>query len=346
MNRRDTVALFSLADGLDTKLMKLGAICAAVTGLAQSLMAIYFGKIFNIFGASSDPSNIVSDLTKLCISRVGILSYRNSHSIVSPSYGLTVWFGSKLIIEKGYNGEQVVTIMFAIMFCRGYLEDASSCFIAIFVGNAAAYKMIQGIKRKPQIDSYDTNGIVPQEIKGDIELKDVYFSYPARPDVQIFSGLSLFVPYGTTAALVGQSGSGKSTVISLIERFYDPQDGEVLIDGINLKNLQLKWIREKIGLVSSEPILFTTTIKENIAYGKENCNSNLKNPKILLLDEAISALDVESKRIVQDALIQIKSNRIVHGLSFFVLYFSYVLFFNMGAQLVQQGKATFPEVLK
>lgn len=73
-------------------------------------------------------------------------------------------------------------------------------------------------------------------------------------------------------ALVGQSGSGKSTVISLIERFYDPESGEVLIDGIDLKKLQLRWIRSKIGLVSQEPILFATTIRENIVYGKEDAS--------------------------------------------------------------------------
>jgi len=149
------------------------------------------------------------------------------------------------------------------------LGQTSPCLDAFAAGQAAAYKMFETIKRKPKIDAYDTSGLVLKDIKGDIELKDVYFSYPARPDVQIFAGFSLFVPNGTTTALVGQSGSGKSTVISLLERFYDPDAGEVLIDGVNLKNLQLKWIREQIGLVSQEPILFTTSIRENIAYGKE-----------------------------------------------------------------------------
>ena len=100
--------------------------------------------------------------------------------------------------------------------------------------------MFETIKRKPKIDAYDTSGVVLEDIKGDIELRDVHFRYPARPDVEIFAGFSLFVPSGTTTALVGQSGSGKSTVISLLERFYDPNAGEVLIDGVNLKNLQLK----------------------------------------------------------------------------------------------------------
>lgn len=139
---------------------------------------------------------------------------------------------------------------------------------AFAAGRAAAFKMFETINRKPIIDAYDTTGKILDDINGDIELRDVYFSYPTRPDEPIFSGFSLSLQRGTTAALVGQSGSGKSTVISLIERFYDPQAGEVLIDGINLKDFQLKWIREKIGLVSQEPVLFTCSIKDNIAYGK------------------------------------------------------------------------------
>ncbi|KAH1229406.1 ABC transporter B family member 11 [Glycine max] len=149
------------------------------------------------------------------------------------------------------------------------LGEASPSLSAFAAGQAAAYKMFQTIERKPEIDAYDPNGKILEDIQGEIELRDVYFSYPARPEELIFNGFSLHIPSGTTAALVGQSGSGKSTVISLVERFYDPQAGEVLIDGINLKEFQLRWIRGKIGLVSQEPVLFASSIKDNIAYGKE-----------------------------------------------------------------------------
>eukprot|EP00262_Sarcandra_glabra_P000204 TRINITY_DN1028_c0_g1_i1.p1 TRINITY_DN1028_c0_g1~~TRINITY_DN1028_c0_g1_i1.p1 ORF type:complete len:1276 (-),score=248.81 TRINITY_DN1028_c0_g1_i1:261-4088(-) len=188
--------------------------------------------------------------------------------VVFCSYGLAIWYGSKLIIEKGYNGGDVINVIMAVMTGGMSLGQASPCVNAFAAGQAAAYKMFETIKRKPEIDAYDMSGMVLEDIKGEIELRDVHFNYPARPDIQIFSGFSFHVSSGTTAALVGQSGSGKSTVISLVERFYDPQAGEVLIDGINLKKLRLGWIREKIGLVSQEPILFTTTIRENIAYGK------------------------------------------------------------------------------
>ncbi|KAJ4835576.1 hypothetical protein Tsubulata_807808 [Turnera subulata] len=185
------------------------------------------------------------------------------------SYGLAVWFGGKMVLEKGYTGGEVINVIIAVLTGSMSLGQASPSISAFATGRSAAYKMFETIDRKPKIDAYNTSGRTLDDIRGDIELRDVYFSYPARPDEQIFNGFSLSIPSGTVAALVGQSGSGKSTVISLIERFYDPLAGEVLIDGVNLKEFQLKWIREKIGLVSQEPVLFTSSIKDNISYGKD-----------------------------------------------------------------------------
>jgi ATP-binding cassette subfamily B (MDR/TAP) protein 1 len=153
--------------------------------------------------------------------------------------------------------------------CRS-LGQASPSITAFAEGQGAAYRLFKTIERQPDIDVYDTTGIFLEDIKGDVELKDVYFSYPSRPEHLVFHGFSLRVPSGMTIALVGESGSGKSTVVSLVERFYDPQSGEVLIDGVDIRRMNLGWIRGKIGLVSQEPVLFSSTIRENIAYGKDN----------------------------------------------------------------------------
>ncbi|KAF8661855.1 hypothetical protein HU200_056814 [Digitaria exilis] len=185
-------------------------------------------------------------------------------------YSLGIWYGAKLILEKGYTGAKVMNVIFAVLTGSLALGQASPSMKAFAGGQAAAYKMFETINRTPEIDAYSTTGRKLEDIRGDIEFRDVYFSYPTRPDEQIFKGFSLTIPSGMTIALVGQSGSGKSTVISLIERFYDPQRGDVMIDGINLKEFQLRWIRSKIGLVSQEPVLFAASIKENIAYGKDN----------------------------------------------------------------------------
>ncbi|KAK4282618.1 hypothetical protein QN277_013974 [Acacia crassicarpa] len=195
--------------------------------------------------------------------------------VILCGYALATWYGGKLILDNkgGYNGGTVITVVFAVLTAAMNLGQTAPCLSAFAAGQAAAYKMFQTIDRKPEIDSYDEKGKVLEDIQGEIELRDVYFSYPARPGELIFDGFSLKISSGTTAALVGQSGSGKSTVISLIERFYDPQAGEVLIDGINLKEFQLRWIRGKIGLVSQEPVLFASSIKDNIAYGKEGATT-------------------------------------------------------------------------
>uniref|UniRef100_A0A0E0C374 MDR-like ABC transporter n=1 Tax=Oryza meridionalis TaxID=40149 RepID=A0A0E0C374_9ORYZ len=191
-------------------------------------------------------------------------------AILFCSYGLAVWYGSKLIVDRGYNGGIVINVLMSVMMGAMSLGQATPSITAFAEGQGAAYRMFKTIKRQPDIDVCDTKGIILEDIKGDVELKDVYFSYPTRPEYLVFNGFSLQIPSGRTMALVGESGSGKSTVISLVERFYDPQSGEVLIDGIDIRRMNLGWIRGKISLVSQEPVLFSSTIRENIAYGKED----------------------------------------------------------------------------
>ncbi|KAF3489564.1 hypothetical protein F2Q69_00052429 [Brassica cretica] len=175
----------------------------------------------------------------------------------------------EMILRKGYTGGAVINVMIIVVASSMSLGQAAPCLTSFAASQAAAYKMFETIKRKPVIDSFDLNGKVLEDIQGEIELRDVCFSYPARPREEVFGGFSLMIPSGKTTALVGESGSGKSTVISLIERFYDPNSGQVLIDGVDLKEFQLKWIRGKIGLVGQEPVLFSSSILENIGYGKE-----------------------------------------------------------------------------
>ncbi|PNY04010.1 ABC transporter B family member 11-like protein [Trifolium pratense] len=197
------------------------------------------------------------------------LGFGSARLLVYCTYALTVWFGGKMVLEKGYTGGQVISVFFAILTGSLSLGQAFPCLTAFAAGQAAAFNMFETIKRRPEIDAYDTTGRKLDDIRGDIDLREVCFSYPTRPNEMIFDAFSISISSGTTAALVGQSGSGKSTVISLIERFYDPQGGEILIDSINLREFQLKWIRQKIGLVSQEPVLFACSIKENIGYGKD-----------------------------------------------------------------------------
>ncbi|KAH7536918.1 hypothetical protein FEM48_Zijuj03G0037300 [Ziziphus jujuba var. spinosa] len=243
-------------------------------------------------------------------------------------YGFAVWFGGKMIIEKGYSGGDVASIVIAILTASMSLGQASPCISSFAAAKAAAFKMFETINRKPEIDAYNKNGQQLDDICGDIELRDVHFSYPARPNELILD--QFLFPY-----LVA---------------------GEILIDGVNLKEFQLKWIRQKIGLVSQEPALFTCSIRDNIAYGKDGATAEeiraaaelanaanfidklpqgadtmvgehgtqlsggqkqrvaiaraiLRDPRILLLDEATSSLDAESERVVQEALDRVMINR-------------------------------------
>ncbi|GFR58628.1 multidrug resistance protein 1 [Elysia marginata] len=119
------------------------------------------------------------------------------------------------------------------------------------------------------IDSASEEGLRPQTLTGNISLKNVHFTYPSRADVKILKGMDLTVPAGQTVALVGQSGCGKSTVIQLLQRFYDPDAGQVCLDGVDLREINIRWLRQNVGIVGQEPVLFATTIGENIKYGRQ-----------------------------------------------------------------------------
>jgi ATP-binding cassette subfamily B (MDR/TAP) protein 1 len=140
--------------------------------------------------------------------------------------------------------------------------------------SAAGERLVEMINRVPKIDLENMEGETLENVTGEVEFRHVEFAYPSRPESMIFKDFCLRIPAGKTVALVGGSGSGKSTVIALLQRFYDPLGGEILVDGIAVDKLQLKWLRSQMGLVSQEPALFATTIKENILFGKEDATIN------------------------------------------------------------------------
>ncbi|CAH3028476.1 unnamed protein product, partial [Porites evermanni] len=192
--------------------------------------------------------------------------------IIYGSYALAFWYGAKLIINQEMNGGDVLIVFFSVVIGAMQLGQAGPNFQAIVTARGAAYKVFLIIDRVPPFDSSSTEGTVieHESFKGDITFNNIEFSYPSRPDVKILNGLNLTVDSGQTVALVGESGCGKSTVVKLVQRFYDPSSGEVSVDGHDIPSLNLKWLREHIGVVSQEPVLFDTTIAENIRYGKED----------------------------------------------------------------------------
>ncbi|CAL5389455.1 unnamed protein product [Camellia sinensis] len=183
-------------------------------------------------------------------------------------YALLLWYGGYLVRHHYTNGGLAIATMFAVMIGGLALGQSAPSMAAFAKARVAAAKIFRIIDHKPDVEKNSESGLELDCVTGQVELKNVDFSYPSRPEVQILNDFSLIVPAGKTIALVGSSGSGKSTVVSLIERFYDPTSGQVLLDGHDIKALKLKWLRQQIGLVSQEPALFATTIKENILLGR------------------------------------------------------------------------------
>ena len=186
----------------------------------------------------------------------------------------------------------------------GDLKKAKIAFKSIY-STLDTESLINPFKR-------DNEGkISAQNIKGKIELRNVYFAYPTRPEQVILKDVSLTVYPGQQAALVGYSGSGKSTVIQLLTRFYDVEDGkgEILIDDINIKDYNLYELRKKIGLVSQEPILFKRSVLENVRYGKldatdEECIEAARQANIMKFftkEKMNQVLDVGPKKDVGGA---------------------------------------------
>ncbi|KAH0742347.1 hypothetical protein KY290_035390 [Solanum tuberosum] len=194
------------------------------------------------------------------------------HCVLFLSWSLLVWFTSIIVHKNIANGGDSFTTMLNVVIAGLSLGQAAPDITAFLRAKSAAYPIFEMIERDTISKTSSKSGQKLSKVDGHIQFKDVCFSYPSRPDVVIFDKLSLDIPSGKIVALVGGSGSGKSTVISLIERFYEPLSGQILLDGCDIRHLDLKWLRQQIGLVNQEPALFATTIRENILYGKSDAS--------------------------------------------------------------------------
>nr|AXS78254.1 multidrug resistance protein pgp-1 [Anisakis simplex] len=256
--------------------------------------------------------------------------------VLFSSYTLAFWVGTDYVYEDAITPGTMLTVFFGVMMGSMALGQAGPQFAVLGAAQGAAGTIFEIIDRVPEIDVYDQSGYKPIQIDGQIEFRNIEFSYPTRPDVK-------------TVAVVGGSGCGKSTLVSLLLRYYNPSSGKILIDDNEISSLNVSYLRQSIGVVSQEPVLFNMTIKENIQMGSEEvtdaqminacrcanaadfidqlpkkydtpvgdrgvqlsggqkqriaiARALVRNPKILLLDEATSALDAESESVVQEAL--------------------------------------------
>lgn len=275
-----------------------------------------------------------------------------------------LWFGGRLVLNNEAGLEATGFINYIVIFTQ-IINPAKSLSTAFYNAQrgSAAIQRIEEILQAPILVTDEPDARELSSFTHSIEFKNVNFSYNETP---ILKNINLTIEKGKTIALVGSSGAGKSSLADLIPRFHDVTSGEILIDGINIKNYSLHSIRALMGIVTQEPILFNDTIAGNIALGVDNATQKdieqaakvanaldfiqkkeegfatnigdrgsklsggerqrvtiaravLKNPPILILDEATSSLDTESERLVQDAINNMMQNRtsivIAHRLS-------------------------------
>ncbi|XP_056385038.1 ATP-dependent translocase ABCB1-like [Hyla sarda] len=216
-----------------------------------------------------------------------------SQFLIFGAYALAFWYGTKLTVDEPdtYSIGKVCIVFFSVLIGTFSLGQAAPNVESIANARGAAYEVYKVINKHRPIDSSSSDGHKPDKLIGHIEFQNIHFSYPSRKDIQILKGLNLKVDAGKTIALVGSSGCGKSTTIQLLQRFYDPLEGQVLVDGHDVRTLNVKWLRENIGVVSQEPILFGTTIRENIHYGRQDVTEE----EIIQATKEANAFDFISK---------------------------------------------------
>lgn len=202
--------------------------------------------------------------------QVSGLGFGFSQGAMFLTYALSFWYGGKQVSTGDMKFEDVFKVFFAVLLMALGVSQSQMAFPDVSKAKAAIANIFALVDSRPKTIDIDAPGVEPARVEGALELRSVTFAYPARPSVTVFRNFSLAVEAGSSVALVGPSGSGKSTVVALLQRFYDPQAGEVLLDGVNITTLQLKWLRKHIGVVSQEPVLFNTTIGENIKYGRQD----------------------------------------------------------------------------
>jgi ABC transporter fused permease/ATP-binding protein len=183
---------------------------------------------------------------------------------------LVFWYGGRLVQRGEILPGQLMTFLIYTLMVAMALGGLADLWADFMRAAGAAERVFELLDRVPAIPAQ--GGVQPARTEGRVDLAGVRFAYPTRADVQVLAGVDLTIAAGEVVALVGPSGAGKSTVASLLLRFYDPQEGRVLFDGHDARTLDPRWLRGQIGTVAQEPILFSTTIAENIRYGRPDAS--------------------------------------------------------------------------
>ncbi|KAL4504019.1 hypothetical protein ABPG72_022649 [Tetrahymena utriculariae] len=207
------------------------------------------------------------------------IAYGIQNMMLFFDFSLTFWVGSLFIenqvtnqnMQRDYLFSDIIVVFLSIVLTSFRLGGASDSVNYFLEAQVSGFEIFSIIEKKPVIQQNESGIKFTDKVKeGQIQFENVKFAYPSRNGVEIFKGLNFQLQANKKTAFVGKSGCGKSTIIQLIERFYDPTQGSIYIDGVNIKEMQLNSLRLAIGYVSQEPILFATTIRENLRYSKSD----------------------------------------------------------------------------
>ncbi|XP_066903793.1 ATP-dependent translocase ABCB1 [Halyomorpha halys] len=203
--------------------------------------------------------------------------YAVSATLIRLSMGATFIYGSKIIASSNLRGTILMGVVMSLSLAST-LAGPALILMSQYPAARQAMKQLYRIANTKTSHNKLSDQRAKPEISGNIRFQDVMFSYPTRKEVKVLKKLNLQIEAGKTVALVGDSGCGKSTIISLLERFYLPNGGKILIDGYDINDINLRYLRKQMGFVSQEPVLFDLTIKENIRYG---CEEEVTMDKII-----------------------------------------------------------------
>lgn len=196
------------------------------------------------------------------------IMFSAEYTIIYLGFGLAFWQGIDMLSRgKIESPGAIFTVLLSVVIAAINLTSLAPYAIDFSRAATAAAKLFNLIDRKSDIDPFMDVGDKPTETIGDVELENITFAYPTRPGVPVLEDFSLKVPAGKVTALVGQSGSGKSTIVGLIERWYNPKSGTIKLDGRPIEQLNLNWLRKNVRLVQQEPVLFQGSVFDNIKYG-------------------------------------------------------------------------------
>ncbi|XP_059052240.1 ATP-dependent translocase ABCB1-like [Achroia grisella] len=274
-----TFGLLGLAGWLSSRLSTKEADASGKAGAVADEVISSIRTVYAFNGQQKEIErygNHLRDIRKINIKKgfynglsMGILYF-----CIFGSYALSFWFGYKLTIDEPeiYNVATMLAVFVNVMTGSENFGMLSSLVEVFGVACGAGAQIFKLIDNVPTINPLLNQGDVPKNIDGNIELKNVIFHYPSKPDMPVLKGISLRVKRGQSVALVGHSGCGKSTIIQLISRYYDVVSGNVCVDDNDVRELSVRWLRDQIGVVGQEPVLFNTTIRENIRYGREDAN--------------------------------------------------------------------------